>query len=103
MQLIEMELDSADRMLLDVLTRLKAIDPSSSLRRSCREGICGSDAMNIYGKNGLACLTIMRSLPSTVVLKPLPGLPVITGRPSRPLPPVPMPNDPELRRPRRAV
>ncbi len=77
MQVIELEVDRADRMLLDVLTRLKAIDPSLSFRRSCREGICGSDAMNINGKNGLACLTNMRSLPGTVVLKPLPGLPVI--------------------------
>jgi succinate dehydrogenase / fumarate reductase, iron-sulfur subunit len=77
MQVIELEVGDADRMLLDVLTRLKAIDPSLSFRRSCREGICGSDAMNINGKNGLACITNMRSLPSTVVLKPLPGLPVI--------------------------
>jgi succinate dehydrogenase / fumarate reductase, iron-sulfur subunit len=77
MQVIELEVSDADRMLLDVLTRLKAIDPSLSFRRSCREGICGSDAMNINGKNGLACITNMRSLPSTVVLKPLPGLPVI--------------------------
>ena len=77
MQVMEFEVGRADRMLLDVLTRLKAIDPSLSFRRSCREGICGSDAMNINGKNGLACLTNMRSLPSTVVLKPLPGLPVI--------------------------
>jgi succinate dehydrogenase / fumarate reductase, iron-sulfur subunit len=60
-----------------MLTRLKAIDPSLSFRRSCREGIRGSDAMNINGKNGLACVTNMRSLPNTVVLKPLPGLPVI--------------------------
>ena len=64
-------------MLLDVLIKLKAIDPSLSFRRSCREGVCGSDAMNINGKNGLACVTNMRSLPNTVVLKPLPGLPVI--------------------------
>ena len=77
MQVMELEVSGADRMLLDVLTRLKAIDPSLSFRRSCREGICGSDAMNINGKNGLACVTNMRSLPSTVVLKPLPGLPVI--------------------------
>jgi len=41
------------------------------------EDICGSDAMNINGKNGLACVTNMRSLPNTLVLKPLPGLPVI--------------------------
>jgi len=77
MQVIEVEVDPGDRMLLDVLTRLKAIDPSLSFRRSCREGICGSDAMNINGKNGLACVTNMRALPDTVILKPLPGLPVI--------------------------
>jgi succinate dehydrogenase / fumarate reductase, iron-sulfur subunit len=77
MQVIELEVDGSDRMLLDVLLRLKAIDPSLAFRRSCREGICGSDAMNINGKNGLACITNMRTLPATVVLKPLPGLPVI--------------------------
>lgn len=77
MQVMALEVGPGDRMLLDVLTRLKAMDPSLSFRRSCREGICGSDAMNINGKNGLACVTNIRSLPSTVVLKPLPGLPVI--------------------------
>jgi len=77
MQVFEMEVGPQDRMLLDALVKLKAIDPSLSFRRSCREGICGSDAMNINGKNGLACLTNMRALPRTVVLKPLPGLPVI--------------------------
>jgi succinate dehydrogenase / fumarate reductase, iron-sulfur subunit len=77
MQVIEMDVQGSDRMLLDVLLRLKAIDPSLAFRRSCREGICGSDAMNINGKNGLACITNMRTLPTTVVLKPLPGLPVI--------------------------
>ncbi|MBT9525291.1 MAG: succinate dehydrogenase iron-sulfur subunit [Rhizobacter sp.] len=77
MQTLQIELDGHERMLLDVLIKLKAIDPSLSFRRSCREGVCGSDAMNINGKNGLACVTNMRSLPDTVVLKPLPGLPVI--------------------------
>ena len=77
MQTYEFEARDDERMLLDVLIRLKAIDPSLSFRRSCREGVCGSDAMNINGKNGLACVTNMRSLPNTVVLKPLPGLPVI--------------------------
>jgi succinate dehydrogenase / fumarate reductase, iron-sulfur subunit len=77
MQAVQLEVAADDRMLLDVLMRLKAMDPSLSFRRSCREGICGSDAMNINGKNGLACVTNMRSLPDTVVLKPLPGLPVI--------------------------
>ena len=77
MQTLHLEVGESERMLLDALVRLKAIDPSLSFRRSCREGICGSDAMNINGKNGLACVTNMRSLPDTVVLKPLPGLPVI--------------------------
>ncbi len=77
MQTYDLEIEQGDRMLLDVLIKLKAIDPSLSFRRSCREGVCGSDAMNINGKNGLACITNMRSLPNTVVLKPLPGLPVI--------------------------
>lgn len=77
MQVLELEVEPGDRMLLDVLIRLKAVDPSLSFRRSCREGICGSDGMNINGKNGLACITNMLSLPAKVVLKPLPGLPVI--------------------------
>ncbi|MCB2005228.1 MAG: succinate dehydrogenase iron-sulfur subunit [Rhodoferax sp.] len=77
MQTYDIEVDHTDRMLLDVLIRLKAVDPSLSFRRSCREGICGSDAMNINGRNGLACLTNIRTLPDTVILKPLPGLPVI--------------------------
>ena len=77
MQTLKVAVDASERMLLDTLIRLKSIDPSLSFRRSCREGICGSDAMNINGKNGLACLTNMRTLPDTVVLKPLPGLPVI--------------------------
>ncbi|WP_395702027.1 succinate dehydrogenase iron-sulfur subunit [Aquabacterium sp.] len=77
MQTYDLAMEHGDRMLLDVLIRLKAIDPSLSFRRSCREGVCGSDAININGRNGLACLTNMRSLPNTVVLKPLPGLPVI--------------------------
>ena len=77
MQTVTIELDGHERMLLDALIKLKAQDPTLSFRRSCREGVCGSDAMNINGKNGLACLTNMRSLPDTIVLKPLPGLPVI--------------------------
>ena len=76
-QTMTVELDGSERMLLDALMKLKAMDPSLSFRRSCREGVCGSDAMNINGKNGLACLTNMRTLKDPVVLKPLPGLPVI--------------------------
>ena len=77
MQKIEVELDGSERMLLDALFKLKAQVPSISFRRSCREGVCGSDAMNINGKNGLACLTNMRTLKGDITLKPLPGLPVV--------------------------
>ena len=66
-----------ERMLLDALLQLKRIDPSLSFRRSCREGVCGSDAMNINGRNGLACIQPLKTLPETVVLRPLPGFPVI--------------------------
>src|SRR5659263_757659 len=61
MQTLEVELDGTERMLLEVLVKLKAVDPTISYRRSCREGVCGSDAMNINGKNGLACLVNMRT------------------------------------------
>jgi succinate dehydrogenase / fumarate reductase iron-sulfur subunit len=77
MQTLDIELDGSERMLLDALIKLKAQDPSISFRRSCREGVCGSDGMNINGKNGLACLTNMRTLADPIVLKPLPGLPVV--------------------------
>ena len=67
-----------DRMLLDLLERIRhQIDDSLSFRRSCREGVCGSDGMNINGKNGLACLTNLKELSQPIVLRPLPGLPVI--------------------------
>ena len=72
------DMDSCAPMVLDALIKIKnEIDPTLTFRRSCREGVCGSDAMNINGKNGLACLTNLRTLPETIVLKPLPGLPVI--------------------------
>jgi len=66
-----------DMMLLDALEALKEHDQTLSFRRSCREGVCGSDGMNINGKNGLACITPLSSLKSPVVIRPLPGLPVI--------------------------
>src|SRR5690606_38277329 len=53
------------------------VDDSLAIRRSCREGVCGSDAMNINGKNGLACTTSLRELKEPIVLRPLPGLPVV--------------------------
>src|ERR1700694_2562370 len=73
----EVALDSHDRMLLDAMVKVKAQDDSLSFRRSCREGVCGSDAMNINGKNGLACITKLADVVQPVVIKPLPGLPII--------------------------
>ena len=78
MQDLTVELQDADKMLLDALQRIKAdVDDSLALRRSCREGVCGSDAMNINGKNGLAGTTNLNELTQPIVLRPLPGLPVI--------------------------
>lgn len=64
-------------MLLDALLLLKAQDESLSFRRSCQEGVCGSDGMNINGRNGLACITDLASLKQPVDIRPLPGMPVI--------------------------
>src|SRR5499426_1212090 len=78
MQKLDVRLAAQDKMLLDALMRIKSdFDDSVSFRRSCREGVCGSDAMNINGKNGLACITNLLDLKEPIVLKPLPGLPVI--------------------------
>jgi succinate dehydrogenase / fumarate reductase iron-sulfur subunit len=67
-------------MVLDVLELIKAEhDGSVTYRRSCREGVCGSDGLNINGKNGLACISpLSESVKNNkVVIRPLPGLPVI--------------------------
>lgn len=77
MQEYDVMLEPADKMLLDALIRIKTVDDSLSLRRSCREGVCGSDGMNINGRNGLACITPVSELKEPVILRPLPGLPVI--------------------------
>ncbi len=67
-----------EHMVLDALLRIKSsIDDSLSFRRSCREGVCGSDGMNINGKNRLACVTNLRELQQPIQLRPLPGMPVI--------------------------
>ncbi|MBP8182768.1 MAG: succinate dehydrogenase iron-sulfur subunit [Rhodoferax sp.] len=77
MQDYEIDLVAGDNMLLDVLLRLKRQDNTLTLRKSCREGVCGSDAMNINGRNGLACITRVAGLKEPVVLRPLPGFPII--------------------------
>jgi succinate dehydrogenase / fumarate reductase iron-sulfur subunit len=78
----DMEVDlpeGKDLMVLDVLELLKAKDPTLSYRRSCREGVCGSDGINMNGKNGLACMTPVSQAAKRgkLILRPLPGLPVI--------------------------
>ncbi|AWF82338.1 succinate dehydrogenase iron-sulfur subunit [Microbulbifer sp. A4B17] len=79
MQDYELDTKGKDLMVLDVLELLKAEDPTLSFRRSCREGVCGSDGMSISGRNGLACTTpLSEAAPKgKLVLRPLPGLPVI--------------------------
>ena len=80
MQDYEFELPrDRDLMVLDVLEQLKAHDSSISYRRSCREGVCGSDGMNMNGMNGLACKTPVSEVAKRdrLELRPLPGLPVI--------------------------
>lgn len=69
--------DDSPMMVLTAIELLKEQDPTLALRRSCREGVCGSDGMNINGKNRLACITSLSDLKKPIVLRPLPGLPVI--------------------------
>ncbi|CAK0746858.1 succinate:quinone oxidoreductase, iron-sulfur cluster binding protein [Gammaproteobacteria bacterium] len=64
-------------MLLDALLRLKAQDETLTFRRSCQEGVCGSDGMNVNGSNCLACVTELKDLKEPIVIRPLPGHPVI--------------------------
>ena len=74
----EVEMDGCGPMVLDALIKIKnEIDPTLSFRRSCREGICGSCAMNIDGKNGLACISACADVKSDIKIYPLPHMPVI--------------------------
>ena len=80
MQSLDIEVPAnKDLMVLDVLHLAKEQEPSLSFRRSCREGVCGSDGMNINGKNGLACVTPVSEAvkKDKLTLRPMPGLPVI--------------------------
>jgi succinate dehydrogenase / fumarate reductase iron-sulfur subunit len=70
--------EGQDMMVLDALILLKEQDPTLSFRRSCREGVCGSDGVNMNGKNGLACITPLSALKGNkFIIRPLPGLPVV--------------------------
>ena len=80
MQEYQVETGGKDLMVLDVLEMIKAEhDASVTYRRSCREGVCGSDGLNINGKNGLACITPLSDAvkKNKLVIRPLPGLPVV--------------------------
>jgi len=71
--------EGRDLMVLDVLQLIKDQDPTLGYRRSCREGVCGSDGMNMNGVNGLACITPVSAAAKNgkLILRPLPGLPVV--------------------------
>ena len=74
----EVDMDSCGPMVLDALIKIKnEVDATLSFRRSCREGICGSCAMNIDGKNGLACVSACADVKHEIKIYPLPHLPVI--------------------------
>ena len=79
MQEFKVDTKGADVMVLDVLSMVKEQDNTFAYRRSCREGVCGSDGMNMNGKNGLACITPLSEVVTggKLVIRPLPGLPVI--------------------------
>ena len=72
------DLDKTGPMVLDALIKIKnEIDPTLTFRRSCREGICGSCAMNMGGTNGLACTTAIEDLKGEIRITPLPHMEVV--------------------------
>lgn len=74
----EIDLDQSGTMILDALIYIKdKIDPTLTFRRSCREGVCGSCAMNIDGTNTLACIKPLSDLKGEIAIYPLPHMPVI--------------------------
>lgn len=80
MQDYSIDTGGKDLMVLDILELIKAEhDSTVTYRRSCREGVCGSDGLNINGKNGLACITPLSDAvrKNKLVIRPLPGLPVV--------------------------
>ena len=72
------EVDVTDDMkVLGALLMIKEQDPALNFRKSCGEGVCGSDGMNINGTNRLACITNVSDLSGPIEIRPLPGMPVI--------------------------
>ena len=78
LDIFELDLDQIGPMVLDALIKIKdEIDSTLTFRRSCREGICGSCAMNIDGVNTLACLKPIEDIKGVVKIYPLPHLPMV--------------------------
>jgi succinate dehydrogenase / fumarate reductase, iron-sulfur subunit len=74
----EIDLDDCGPMVLDALIKIKSeVDSGLTFRRSCREGVCGSCAMNIHGRNTLACTCASEDIPGDVSVYPLPHMAVI--------------------------
>jgi len=78
MDTFDLDMDRCGPMVLDALLKIKnEVDPTLTLRRSCREGICGSCAMNIDGKNTLACTKALDDVKGDVKIYPLPHMEVV--------------------------
>jgi len=77
MQDFELPNAKPEMMLRDALLEIKSRDETFTFRHSCGEGVCGSDGMNINGRNGLACITPLSGLTEPIEVRPMPGLPVI--------------------------
>ena len=66
-------------MVIDAIRKAQELDSTLTFRRSCGQGVCGSDGVNMNGQNGLACITSVSSVSvmNKLEIRPLPGLPVI--------------------------
>ena len=74
----EVDMDTCGPMVLDALIKIKnEIDSTLTFRRSCREGVCGSCAMNVDGTNTLACIKDIKDIDGDIHIYPLPHMPVI--------------------------
>ena len=74
----EVDLDDCGAMVLDALIKIKnEVDSTVTFRRSCREGVCGSCAMNVDGTNTLACIKLIADIKGDAKVYPLPHLKVV--------------------------
>ena len=76
----KIESDSiGNMMVIDAIRKAQELDSTLTFRRSCGQGVCGSDGVNMNGQNGLACITSVSSVSvmNKLEIRPLPGLPVI--------------------------